>query len=107
MWFSARVLFESQVGPRGDSALQEESFRLIQARDELEAKAKAMRLGETEQHEYTNDAGETVKWRFVEVLEIQDLCEQEIYDGMEVFSLMKWKADGREKRGHDGIITRH
>ncbi len=90
MWYAAKLLFESSVPDEHGRLLQEESIRLIEANDETEANAKAIALGNSEQHEYANPYGQTVRWRFVSVLEIQDLCEASLFDGMEVFSVMKW-----------------
>jgi len=90
MWSGAKLLFESSIRDEDNRVLQEESIRVIEANDESEAKGKAITLGNSEQHDYGNVYGETVKWRFVSVLEIQDLCEASLFDGMEVFSQMKW-----------------
>lgn len=90
MWFAAKLLFESSVPDEEGRLLQEESIRLIQAVDEAEARSKASRVGSSEQHEYLNHLGETVAWHFVSVLEVQDLGEDNLTDGMEVFSTLKW-----------------
>ena len=90
MWFAAKLLFASSIRHDDGRALQEESIRLIQANDEAEARSKAATIGASEQHSYGNAYGENVNWQFVSVLEIQDLCEANIVDGMEVFSTMKW-----------------
>ncbi len=91
MWFAAKLLFESSVREGDGRVLQEESIRLIQADDEAHAHAKATELGTTEEHQYPNEQGETVAWQFVGILEIQDLCEDNLFDGMEVFSTLKWR----------------
>ena len=90
MWYGVKLLFESSIPHEDHRILQEESIRLIEANDESEARSKANILGTSEQHEYENPYGETVRWRFVSILEIQDLCEATVFDGMEVFSFMKW-----------------
>jgi hypothetical protein len=90
MWFAAKLLFESTVPDEDGRLLQEESIRLIQASDEADARSRACQLGNSEQHQYPNHLGETVAWQFVSVLEIQDLCEESLSDGMEVFSTLKW-----------------
>jgi hypothetical protein len=92
MWFGAKLLFESSNRHEGNRVLQEESIRLLQADNEEQAHSKAGQLGISEQHEYQNEQGETVAWRFVALLEVQDLCERDVYDGMEVFSTMKWNT---------------
>jgi hypothetical protein len=91
MWFAAKLLFESSVREDDGRVLQEESVRLIQADDEAQAHSKATNLGPSEEHEYSNEQGETVRWQFVSVLEVQDLCENYVFDGMEVFSTLKWR----------------
>ena len=91
MWYAAKLLFESNRPDDEGRILQEESIRLIQAGDEAEANSKASSLGISEQHHYSNYAGEDVAWQFISVLEIQDLSEASIFDGIEVFSTMKWK----------------
>ena len=90
MWFAAKLLFESSVPNEDGRLLQEESIRLIQASDEADARSRACQLGNSEQHQYRNDLGETVAWQFVSVLEIQDLCEESLSDGTEVFSTLHW-----------------
>ncbi len=90
MWFAAKLLFESSVRDDDGRVFQEESIRLIQAEDEAQANSKANILGPSEEHEYLNEQGEIVRWQFVCVLEIQDLSEESVFDGMEVFSTFKW-----------------
>ena len=86
-WFAVRLLFRSRIdGKEIESPLCEESIRLVQASNEDEALSRAATLGQAEEHEYTNEAGETVSWKFDAVLEVQDLCESELREGMEVFS---------------------
>ena len=91
MWYAAKLLYESTGGGQDGRVLQEESIRLIQATDEAEALTKANRIGSLDEHEYPNEEGETVVWRFVSVIENQDLCEESLFDGMEVFSTLEWR----------------
>jgi hypothetical protein len=91
-WYSARLLFEAEVeGDGSDDILCEESIRLIEADSDNDAEQKAAEVGAQAQHEYVNDDGHTVRWRFRRVLDVQDLCESRIVHGMEVFSNMFWK----------------
>jgi len=68
--------------------LCEESIRLVEADDDDDAQRRATEIGVQSQHEYLNEEGQTVRWRFGGVLEIQDLCEAKITHGVEVFSKM-------------------
>jgi hypothetical protein len=47
---------------------------------------RAAEIGAQGQHEYLNGDGQTVRWHFRGVLEIQELCETKITHGVEVFS---------------------
>ena len=88
MWYSARLVFETEAHEGSTEVLREDSIRLITANSIDEATSKANVLGKSEQAEYLNHQNEIVRWRFVQVLEVQDLCEAEICDGMEVYSYL-------------------
>ena len=93
MWFSARLLFESSVPDEAKGQpLCEENLKLIEADSEESARLKALAIGHNERSEYANSDGAIVQWRFVDVLEIQELCEDTLYDGIEVYSRLYWKA---------------
>jgi hypothetical protein len=95
-WYSAKLLFEADVASEGsDDLLCEESIRLVEADDDDDAQRRATEIGVQSQHEYLNEEGQTVRWRFRGVLEIQDLCEAKITHGVEVFSKMFRKANPR------------
>jgi Domain of unknown function (DUF4288) len=99
MWFSAKLLFEACVADESDAApLQEVSIRLLRAESNEAAQRKAETLGVDGQHNYENESGARVEWRFLRVLEIQDLCEPELYDGMEVYSRLSWRREGAKTR---------
>jgi len=86
-WYAARLLYESVVSDSKTVApLCEESTILIEAQDEEDARRKANRLGKQRGHSYRNPYGEKVAWKFVNVIELQDLCEDRIENGTEVFS---------------------
>ncbi len=87
MWYSAKLLFESEVMDNVEvSPLCEESIVLIEADNESEATEKAQQIGLKAEHSYANVEGVRVTWHFKRVLELQDLCEESIYSGVEVFS---------------------
>lgn len=93
MWYAANLLFETTLVPsvEGDVPLQEESVRLLEADSETDAHEAAFQLGEESELSYEGACGQMVTWRFIKVLEVQDLCEAKIHSGMEVFSRLKWK----------------
>ena len=100
MWYSARLVFETNSHEDSKEVLREDSIRLINASSIDEAISKANVLGTIEQTEYYNNQNEIVRWRFVQVLDVQDLCEAEISDGMEVYSYLLRKPISSEISGH-------
>jgi uncharacterized protein DUF4288 len=87
MWFSARLLYRSIVDDSSDvPPLYEESIILIDAENEEAARAEAERIAVSREHSYPNAEGKLVRWKFVRVLESQDLCEEELSSGVEVYS---------------------
>lgn len=97
-WYSVRLLFEAEVeGEGSDDILCEESIRLLEADNEDDAEQKAADVGVRAEHEYVNEHGRAVRWRFRRVLDIQDLCESRITHGMEVYSRMfRSSADAKQ-----------
>lgn len=94
-WFAARLIFETEIGGRPSSdPLCEESIRLIEAPELDAAEAKALVIGKESEHSYENEEHEVVQWRFKGVLEIYELCESQLTDGVEVYSRMYRKSNG-------------
>ena len=91
------IAYEAEVADeQGGAPLCENCVKLLSAETEDEARAKAEEIGRSGEVAYTNEAGAVVRWKFLGVLEVQDLCEATIYDGIEVWSRMYWgPADGR------------
>ena len=86
-WFSAKLIFVTEMrNAEDDDPLREESIRVFRAVDEQGAIDRAASVGKSAEHEYLNEQGETVRWTFLRVDEVQDLCEETLEDGMEVFS---------------------
>jgi len=86
-WFSAVLTFEAEInGTSEDDGLCEASIRLVEASDIDVAQEKARELGWELEHDYINENGEQVTWRFRSVVEVQEVEEETIVDGVEVFS---------------------
>lgn len=89
-WHSAKLLFVAVVDGRLPAdALVEVSIRVFRASDLAQAAVRAEEIGHAAAHDYKNEDGQTVEWRFVRAIELQDLCEDTLEDGVEVFSLMR------------------
>ncbi|WP_437778350.1 DUF4288 domain-containing protein [Sorangium sp. So ce1097] len=88
-WYSVCMLFEAEVDDQSlEEPLREESIRLVKAADIGAARMAAESLGAELEHAYSGPDGETVRWVFRGIVELQDLCESEIVSGTEVFSRM-------------------
>jgi hypothetical protein len=95
-WFSVVLIFEAEVdGICPLDALCEASIRVVEAPDAESAKGKAATLGFQAEHNYQNDMGQMVQWRFREVVEVQDLGETSIDDGIEIYSRMFRKNESK------------
>lgn len=100
MWYSAKLLIISAVddGKKTVPALVEESIILIEAESPDTAKERALEAGLRMEHEYDNYRGRQVRWRFGKLLELQDLSEEKVFSGMEVFSTIYRRKGGSAKR---------
>ena len=84
-WFAARLLYEACIEDEGPS-LFEERIVVLRSNNGVEAaEKKAQKLGKAASDEYQNGAGESVAWRFKEVLEVVQLNQSSIEDGTEVY----------------------
>jgi len=59
---------------------------VVRAASELAARRKAERLTRAGDESYLNGEGETISWRFREILETQELLVDELTSGTEVYS---------------------
>lgn len=88
-WYSAMIIYECEIAGTSEARpLREESIRIVRAASEAAALAAAHEVGRQNAHSYTNERGEVVSWRLVRVVDVQDLCEDELGHGVEVFSRM-------------------
>ncbi len=100
-WYCALIRLQTEiVTPTGvvvglGDEIVEESFRLFRAPSLAEAERRAEAVGRDETH-YLNCDGDTVFWRFVEVDQVQELVDQELIDGVEVFAKLH-SAEGAEE----------
>ncbi len=102
-WYAAQLLFVAKIdGQLPADALAEESVRVLRAASPEEAAERAGRIGLSASHAYGNADGQSVEWVFVRVLEVQALCENELVDGVEVFSTLRRVESGDAPIGSDG-----
>jgi hypothetical protein len=86
-WFAARLLIESSIGDeRSENPLIEERIVRFKAYSEDEAKVAAERYGRSEEHQYSNEAGETVSWFLRSIEDLSPVENDESESGWEVLS---------------------
>ena len=87
-WFAAMLVMRGVVVPGGgDHTLCERQLRLIRAVDADAAYLRALDLGAAAEHAYEAEPGETIVWTFAGLAELQRVLEDQIEDGVEVFSM--------------------
>jgi hypothetical protein len=99
-WFAALLTFEAEVdGVPNDDRLCEASVRLVEAADLEAAQEKARRLGRESEHVYLNENGERVTWRFDKLIDVQEVGEGPLVDGVEVLSRLYRKRQHQDATG--------
>jgi len=84
--FSVKLLFHSFVADR--VSLEEVAIWIVEANNEEEAYLKGQVIGKEEEHEYANEYGQVVQWRFVRVVDHFQLTNP-LTPPCEVFSTMR------------------
>lgn len=86
-WYVATLLMQIRVaGDQVGPFTCDEQIRLLRAMDESTAYLKAMEIGRNEEHAYQNMYGQTVTWKFVGLVWLDELMDQAIEDGVEIKS---------------------
>lgn len=83
-WYLVKLIFKISTENGKSIPQMDEQWRLIEASDRGEALVKATALGEAESECFKNVSGETVKWEFKLVTDVQPFGYPT--DGKEVFS---------------------
>jgi hypothetical protein len=85
-WYAVRFLLESlHPGEAEAPRFFEERILVVRADDEDEAREKAVAHARSQEDEYENALGNTVKVVFREVLDVQDILGDDITDLTEVY----------------------
>ena len=81
----ARLLFESVIEEGKGDQLFEEKLMVLKSRSPTKVLAKLAALTKSYEHTYRNAEGHRVQVQFREILEIQEILDQQMKDGTEVF----------------------
>ncbi len=88
-WYLAVLVVASKVDDDASvKPLIDLQFRLIHACNAEAAFQRALELGKCEDHEYTNQNGQTVFWKFQGLHDLRETATNTIEDGAEVYSMM-------------------
>jgi len=94
-WYSAKLLFVCEIIDDNIDNLDrlcEESIIIFEANSECDLQKTVEQIANSMQHNYENDEGQTVTWQFQGILQIQDLCEEKIDSGTEVYSRLFFES---------------
>jgi len=119
-WYVATLLFECNIENRSERLPTcDEQLRLVSAEDNEEALQKSLLLGNQEEVSYENVYGDVVSWRFLGLVELEEIDADSIGDGTEIKSRLlrckepkkrvhkkedltvyRWEREKREKSMH-------
>lgn len=85
-WFVAVLVVESRLPDSAEKVLVDLQYKLLAAANPEDAYQAALQLGADEAHEYTNAAGEIVRWKFVGLRDLVELGASGPSHGTEVYS---------------------
>src|SRR5438128_1028259 len=87
MWYAVNLLFEGcHAGQPPENNLWEERIMLFEGESADAVGVEASLYGKNEEHQYTNEAGEQIHWRFRGVDDVQAIDSAILESGTEVFS---------------------
>jgi len=93
-WYIAELIVECRVG-RARPTLWDQQLMVLRARSATAAYVAAMKLGRKQNHAYPNVTGDTVRWRFKGLGDLQELLATNVRSGTEVYSRLYRKRSPR------------
>ncbi len=103
MWFSVEALYSCRIESDfddGESLIERKIF-LIDVPKGESSEDKARLMAKSMEHEYMNPDNEKVKWELRRILDIQELCEKTLYDGVEVFARLLYETQEEQEETTD------
>ncbi|MFR9729969.1 DUF4288 domain-containing protein [Saccharopolyspora sp. MS10] len=85
-FYVALLLIEISSESAAEPQLYEESFVLVKAESDEEAREKAVGYGKQQGASYPNEDGEIVTWKFKELVEVKKVEDATFDDGAELYS---------------------
>jgi len=88
-WYVAVLVLESSIVEGRSDPSVDVQFRLIRAPDAETAYERALALGREGEHSYENPYGQTCVWTFKGMKDLQEVIEDELADGVEVYGFIE------------------
>ncbi|WPB77895.1 DUF4288 domain-containing protein [Archangium violaceum] len=85
-FYVAVLLYESTSESGGKKPLYQESFVLLQATGEEEARARAAEHARQQETQYENEEGELIHWSLKHVIDVSPVLDDELKDGSELYA---------------------
>jgi len=102
-WYVAEIIVRCRIGKSSKSkSLYDRQVKVLRASTHEAAYQRALELGKEENQSYKNSAGQKVFWKFVGLGDLEELHDENIIDGTEIFSRLQRgdpKTEIRSKRG--------
>jgi hypothetical protein len=92
--YIAKIVFQIVSGNGEHTPQFDEQLRLIEARTDKEALAKARETGKNEEHSFMNSKSEWVQWKFIDVTDLTLL--KEMSHGTQIYSRIEETSDARQ-----------
>lgn len=89
--YIGKIVFQVITGDGKHKPQFDEQFRIFEAKTEKEALKKARAKGKEEETSFQNESNETVKWKFIGVVELLEL--QDMADGAQIYSCTEETED--------------
>jgi hypothetical protein len=91
-WYVAVLVLESSLEEAWSDPSVDVQYRLIRAPDAETAYARALALGREKEMSYENPYGQTCVWSFKGLEDLQEVIEDELADGVEVYGFIEHGA---------------
>ena len=101
-WYSVTANYKAvHLGKLRRRHLWEQTIFLVTAASEEEAQQVGYQVAKSKEHQYLSATGEQVMWQLIEVIDIKELIDQELKQGMEVGWRFFEKVDKPTKKSGD------
>jgi hypothetical protein len=98
-WYTAKCSYTSVLDcdEPPSERVHEYRYFLIRGSDEENAMARAQKLAVSKQHSYRNELGATVSWRLNEVVDVKEIFDFELKEGLELYHEYGRASSGPQK----------